>query len=199
MELTQLTLQVFLLFFPGIICALVVEALTPDASRSNSGLGRLLIASFVLGISTYLVLFAGKSLLHFVCGVPGDVSLTFFEFLANADGTINWGEITVAALLAVPLGFAVAAVLEHNLLHRVANAISASRQYGDLDVWSLMLNSPEVVWVVVRDLQHDLMYEGWGGSKGTPMLAQGQNCFSLTRRCTGTPRRSFFTRLEGYI
>jgi hypothetical protein len=36
-----------------------------------------------------------------------------------------------------------------------------TNKFGEIDVWSYILNAEIPGWVVIRDLEHDLMYEGW--------------------------------------
>jgi len=52
MELSEFSLRLLLLFFPGVVCAYVVDALTIHRRRSEF---EFLLNSLVLGIASYLV------------------------------------------------------------------------------------------------------------------------------------------------
>lgn len=160
MELSALTLRVLLLFFPGVICALVLRALTNRRERATP---EFLIDSFVLGVGTYLLLAGvrtGWAVLARRAGWPLPPEVTFFEVLVNDGGRISWGEISLSAVVAVLLGGMLSAITNHHVLYRVSERLGISRKFGDPDVWSYFLNSPDILWVAVRDVATDTVYEG---------------------------------------
>jgi hypothetical protein len=161
MELSTLTVRVLLLFFPGVICAMLVDTLTVHRERTSA---QLLTHSFVLGLGSYLslnVLRSGGFWIARLTGSPRPLPVTFFDALTDEKLRISWGEIALATLVAVILGIGVSAAINHRLVHEVANSLKVSRKFGDLDVWGLLFNSPDLGWVTVRDLGYDLTYEGW--------------------------------------
>jgi hypothetical protein len=161
MELSVLTLRVVLLFFPGVLCALIVHALTMQRERTTP---QFLTSAFVYGVSTYLLLAglraacAGIASL-FGWGTPPRV--TFFSALTNEKTRIAWGEIGFSAVVALMLALVMAVVLNNNVLHKAAERIGISRRFGEVDVWGYFFNSPQIRWVAVRDLATDTVYEGW--------------------------------------
>ena len=160
MELSALTLRVLLLFFPGVICALIVRALTNRRERATP---EFLIDSFVLGVGTYLLLAgirSGCAVFTRLVGWPSPPEVTFFDVLINDGGRISWGEIFLSAVVAVLLGGMLSAIANHHGVHRVAERLGISRKFGDPDVWSYFLNSPDILWVAVRDVATDTVYEG---------------------------------------
>lgn len=161
MQITDLTLRVLLLFFPGIICAILVDMLTTHRERS---VATFLVNSFVLGITCYLILYAtshGWQLLASWGDLPFTFEIVFFDLLLDKDRRLPWIEIFAAAGAAIPLGFVIAWVAEHKLIYRIAHGIGVTRKFGDLDVWGFLFNSPDIQWIVVRDIQNDLAFEGW--------------------------------------
>lgn len=160
MELSALTLRVLLLFFPGVLCAMIVHALTIQRERTTA---QFLTNAFVLGVSSYLLLAAGRSaaaaLARFTGWYPPRV--TFFTALMTETARISWEEIALSAGVATLLAFLVSAALNYSLLHRMAVQFRISRRFGEADVWGYFLNSPEILWVGVRDLGTDTLYEGW--------------------------------------
>jgi hypothetical protein len=161
MELSVLTLRVVLLFFPGVLCALIVHALTIQRERTTP---QFLTSAFVYGVSTYLLLAglrAGCAALGKEFGLPAPPRVTFFAALTNERARIAWGEIGLSAVVALVLALLVSAAANHNLLHRMAERLGISRRFGEPDVWSHFLNSPEIRWIAVRNLSADVVYEGW--------------------------------------
>lgn len=188
MELSVLTLRVVLLFFPGVLCALVVHALTIHRERTTP---QFLTSAFVYGVSTYLLLagirgaYAGAANLGEWRAPP---RVTFFTVLTNEKARIAWGEIGLSAIVALLLAFVVSAVANHNVLYRVAARLGISRRFGEPDVWSHFLNSPEIRWIAVRNLADDIIYEGfvqaYSDTGADPQLLLSD--VSVYRASTGT-------------
>lgn len=160
MELSVLTLRVVLLFFPGVLCALVVHALTIQRERTTP---QFLTSAFVYGVSTYLLLAGLRATLagfatSFGWGVPPRI--TFFAALTDERARIALGEIVLSAVVASLLAVLVSVVLNNKLLYGAAERLGISRRFGEPDVWGYFFNSPQIRWVAVRDLATDV-YEGW--------------------------------------
>ena len=156
MELSALTVRVVLLFFPGIVCALIVRALTNRRERASP---EFLIDAFVFGIVTYLLLAGIRAAAH-LAGWAARPQITLFDVLTSETARISWREIGLSALVAVVWGAAMSAVINHQLLFRAAASLGISRKFGDPDVWSFFLNSPDIGWGMVRDVVTDTVYEG---------------------------------------
>lgn len=161
MELSVLTLRVVLLFFPGVLCALVVHALTIQRDRTTP---QFLTSAFVYGVSTYLLLAGVRE----VCARGAEAlgwsqppRVTFFNVLTNERAKIAWGEIGLSAVMALVLALLISAAANHHVLHRVAERLHVSRRFGQADVWGHFLDSPRTNWVIVRDVNADLLFEGW--------------------------------------
>ena len=152
---TDFTFSLVLLFLPGIICALIVENLTPTREW---GALRFSLYSLILGLMSYLVYALGLAARH----AHWPPSISFVKALSNPS-EVSYGEIAAATMIAVFLGIGVSAALSRHWLHRVAKFFGISYKFGDIDVWSHTFNSSELTdaWVVVRDINHDLAYEGW--------------------------------------
>jgi hypothetical protein len=151
-ELSSLTLRVLLLFFPGVLCAMLLDALTVHRERTPV---EFLTHAFALGMGSYLSLAASRDVLAAAARwlrLREPLDVTFFETLLNDRARISWREIVLAALVGVLLVAAVSAVLNHRLVHRAANRLRVSNNTGNIDVWSTMLTSPIGKYVLVRDL-----------------------------------------------
>lgn len=161
MEISALTLRVLLLFFPGVLCAMIVDAFTVHRQRTTA---QFLTNAFVLGMGTYLLLYAIRAACAVVAhaaGWPPPLNVTFFSALTDDKLRIAWGEIGLSVVVAVLLGIAVVATINHRLLFTAARRLRLSRQSGELDLWGLFLSDTALGWVTVRDPEHDLAYEGW--------------------------------------
>lgn len=156
---TQFTFTLVLLFIPGIICALVVENLVPARPWSAT---RLALYSFVLGLITYVPYTVFLAAWRWEWPPP----VGFLDSLShpgNQPPAISVTEVMTVTGVAVPVGLLVSFLRKHHWLHRFAKTIKVSERFGDLDVWSHTFNSSDLTdsWVVVRDIKHNLAYEGW--------------------------------------
>lgn len=161
MEVSALTLRVLLLFFPGVLCALLVDALTVHRERTSA---QFLTHAFVLGLASYLLLYAGRWGCQGVAAVldlPAPRPVTFIDALLNDRLRIAWGELVLAAGVALPLGMAVAAGINHKVLYRVGRSLRITRRRGSSDLWSHVFDSPQTTWITVRDLERGYTYFGW--------------------------------------
>lgn len=158
MELSVLTLRVILLFFPGVLCALIVYALTIQRERTTP---EFLTSAFVYGVSTYLLLAALRAACAGIAGLFGwgtPPRVTFFNVLTDERASIAWGEIAFSAGVALLLAVLVSAAANYKVLHRTAELLRISRRFGEVDVWGHFFDSPKTRWIIVRDLQSDPLY-----------------------------------------
>ncbi len=153
--MTELTLRLALLFLPGIICALIVEKLVPTSTWSTA---RLALYSLVLGLICYLLYALMDA--AFICTWPP--SLDLLKSLTN-NQTLDFEEIFWATATAPFVGFGVSLALNRHWLNRFAKLIGVSNRFGNLDVWARIFASTDMKdsWLVVRDFDHDLSFEGW--------------------------------------
>jgi hypothetical protein len=91
MELSDLALRVVLLFFPGVIAALIVDALVNHRDRGPFAFGT---RSMVLGLLSYLLLASARALANGVAhrslpsgGLP---ELIFFRALTDERVKLDW-------------------------------------------------------------------------------------------------------------
>jgi hypothetical protein len=85
----------------------------------------------------------------------------FVQSLSNNKLPLNFWEIFFATLLSIPMGFIVSLFINKKVLHKLAKKLKVSNKFGEIDVWSYIMNAQMPEWVVVRDIENDLMYEGW--------------------------------------
>jgi len=156
MQLSEFTLRIILLFIPGITCLTIIDRLTVHKELK---LHQLLINSFVLGFFCY----ASYYLIILIIGTCSHISLqfSFFEALIDRNASLDFTEIILVIGWSVPMGFIFTFLIDRKVLHKVAHALRLSNKFGDADVWSYIMNSTMPEWVVIRDLENDLVYQGW--------------------------------------
>ena len=49
----------------------------------------------------------------------------------------------------------------HKLHFRLFRFLGITNKFGELDVWGYLMNSNDVSWITVRDIENNLMYDGW--------------------------------------
>ncbi|HSU12943.1 hypothetical protein [Longimicrobium sp.] len=160
MELSSVTLRVLLLFFPGVLCAILLDALTVHRERTPV---QFLTNAFALGMASYLSLAAARDVTASAAQwlrLREPLDVTFFDALIDDHVHIAWREIALAALVGMVLVAVISTVLNRRLVHRAAYSLGLTRNTGDIDVWSTMLNSPLGKYVLVRDLAQDAAYIG---------------------------------------
>jgi len=160
MEMSNLTMRVLLLFFPGIVCAMVYDALTVHQKRTMS---YFLVLSFVLGMASYTVLFCVEFLFAAIRarGIPASPQLCFFSFVTEEKPRVDFAETFWACLAAFPLALLLTLASSKKWLHKLACGVRICKKFGEIGVWEFSFSSRMPEWVVVRDTQHDRAYEGW--------------------------------------
>ena len=152
MAVTELTLRLIFLFLPGLIAFLVVEALTIHRSIP---MVRVFLYSLVLACLCYL------SYYPFTL-IPGlNLPFSFGDSLMDGKKNLDFFEISLVTLCSIPLALFISLAFNKHWLHRAALWLGVSNKFHDADVWSLVMNMQGSEWVVVRDLEQDLIYEGW--------------------------------------
>lgn len=161
MQFSELTVRLLLIFFPGIISAIIIDNLTIHRGRE---LKVFLLNAFILGLSSYFVLFTWIYVNNWIVkmrGLEPTWKVNFLDSLIDKTSDIHIIEVLIATIVSVLLGLSISAAINYKLLHRFAKRIKITKKFGQLDVWSYTFDSPDIGWVIVRDLNQDLMYQGW--------------------------------------
>ncbi|HFJ9403496.1 DUF6338 family protein [Bacillus sp. (in: firmicutes)] len=161
MQFSELTIRLLLIFFPGIISSLILDSLTSHRERDFR---IFLLHSFVLGLTSYFTLYVLISINNFFIRLQGltpSLKMNFLDSLIDKKASINIKEVIIATLLAIILALFISALVNHKILHKFAKKIKITKKFGQLDVWSYVFDSPDIDWIIVRDLENNLMYQGW--------------------------------------
>lgn len=156
MQLSEFTLRIILLFIPGIISFIIIDKLTV---HKEAKIHTILINSLLLGFTSYFSYYLIINTINIL--KKEDINFLFLKALTNPTGNINFREIVFVTLIAIIIGFIFTYAINYKILHKFAAMIKASNKFGDMDVWSYIMNSKDKIdWIVIRDIEHDLMYEG---------------------------------------
>lgn len=88
-------------------------------------------------------------------------TLDFFKFIEEKNASINISEVTIAILISVIIGVLLAFINNKKSLSKLAHKLNISKKFDELDVWSYAMNSDETYWLIIRDIEKDLLYQGW--------------------------------------
>jgi hypothetical protein len=156
MQLSEFTLRIVFLFIPGIISFVIIDKLTV---HKESRIHNILISSLILGFICYSSYYSIILVVNQL--VETDLKFSFLTTLTKKDAELNFREISIVAGLSVPVGFVFTFLINYKILDRIAHWLRISNKFGDIDVWSYIMNSKVPEWAVIRDIENDLMYEGW--------------------------------------
>lgn len=158
MEVTALALRLVLLFLPGIVCSYTVDALTMHRRRTPFF---FLLQSLIYGSGSYLIYWAAVKLLSPVFGWLAGIEVVFLRALVDPNVAISIREVFFASATGVLLGLCLTVIATYKLHTRLVKFLRITDRFGELDVWGFTFNTPGGKWVVVRDHEHDLAYDGW--------------------------------------
>lgn len=158
MEISEFTFKLLLLFFPGIICAYLVDQLTIHRPREAFS---FLLQSFVYGIFSYFIYWVGLKMFAYFWPSTANPDITFLRALTDSTVSFSFKEIVFTCGIAIVLACVITVTSRFKFLNRAAHFIGLTKKFGELDVWGYMLNMKEVIWVTVRDHKNDLIYDGW--------------------------------------
>ena len=141
MQARELAVRLLLLFFPGVICAYIVDALTIHRPRTQF---YFFIDSLVLGFACYFLYWAMLRLLAWCGGHPPE--FVFLQALTDGKTPVAFRELAWATLTAGVLGLGVTFTSSRKLHFQLARGLGITKKFGELDVWGFVFNSPKVEW-----------------------------------------------------
>lgn len=152
MELSDFTFRIILIFIPGFISFIIIDNLT---NHKEYKLYKILLYSLLLGFLCYYVY-------YIITLIPGiNFEFSFHNYLTDNKTPLNFKEILLASSLSIIIGFITSLLINRKFIFFIAHKLKISKKFGDVDLWSYVMNSNIQPWVVIRDIEHDLMYEGY--------------------------------------
>jgi len=164
-KVEELGLKILFLLIPGIIALGVIKSLGPRRPRSDFEQG---LQIFVYGVVCY-------ALTGFAEGIASSIALgwrtagwstialhAFSLATLNPDNGLNARQVALAIVVALVLGCLLSVVQTHSLPHRFLRKLHLTKRIGEVDIWALALNSPDLDnWVTVRNHETGKVYQGW--------------------------------------
>ncbi len=160
MEISELTIRILLLFFPGIICTLIIDSLTVHREESSF---TFIVYSFIFGLSCYLIFSFVKYALDQIPLINAliDPKVVFLDALLDNKIPIDYFELIKTTIyVAIPFSFGISYILNKKSLHRFAQKITVTTKIGHLGVWDYTFDFANIEWVNVRDIKNDLVFQG---------------------------------------
>lgn len=162
--MNDLVLLVAVVLFPGLIATIIADRLVVHVRPWTSF--KYTIYSFVFGVSCYAGLQIFVTLVGWI-----DINVEFLPSLAGRldvwslvstrdAANVELSEVLAATLCAIPIACLGAIGVNRKWLNRIAQFFQISRKYGDENLYSYYLNSDEIDWVYVRDIERKLTYQG---------------------------------------
>ena len=164
MQITELVWKLFLLFLPGVVSTLMLNQITGNKKMSPFN---FFIYAALLGITSFIIMELSVSLINVLetifskeIDIQWGLNLTIWDNLFENERSFNKLEIFLSYLLSVPLGLFYGFIVSKKLFNKLFQRLKFTHRYGDDDVWSFFLNSPDTQWVLVRDKNTNLTYFG---------------------------------------
>ena len=124
MEISEFTLRIIILLFPGVIATSIFNVY--QNKTQNISQRDFVMMICISGVISYLPL------------LLIDKNLAIFRALLNADISIKLEEVFAASLIAIVVGVIMSVISNYALIYRLGNLLQISNKSGELSVWDEM-------------------------------------------------------------
>ena len=156
MGLSELTIKVILLFFPGLIAFVIVDQLTVHKEYKGHF---VFIYALILGIFSYFFYFLIITTVNYFFETK--FSINFIKSLTEKNANIDVKEVIFTTFFGAFIGLAFSFSINRNYFFRFSRKLGLSNKIGEIGVWSHLFQFGESHYVVIRDIEADLMFKGW--------------------------------------
>ena len=160
--MNDLAILIGLISFPGLVATIICDKILVHTERWSTF--KYLIYSFIFGVACYLSLQLVSVLLgttdRHLPFLSSNPTLSIWSTLLDQSSKPQWGEIAWATLIAPFIAGLAALAVNKKAVNKISQKLGISGKYGDENLFSYYLNSPDVAWVYVRDIPNDLSYRG---------------------------------------
>lgn len=164
MQITELIWKLFLLLLPGVVLTIMMKQIFSGLKYSTF---EFVINSALFGIATLILMELAYSVFNIFTTLFTEkytlkwgLNLSIWDNLFDNEKNFNKLEIILSYILSIPLGVFYGYILSKKLLNKLFQKIGLTHRYGDDDVWSFYLNSPDTDWILIRDKKNNLTYFG---------------------------------------
>src|SRR5688572_14144137 len=154
MDVSELTIKLIFVLIPGALASLLFEKLTIHKPWNSF---KFISHSILFGVLAYLITGLFFEFLNLIFRINWN-SLSIMKNISSKD--IPFIEIGNASVTGVILGLVSSALDHYKIINRLAARLRISNKYGDINLYSHFLNSPNVSPVYFRDLKSNLTYHG---------------------------------------
>lgn len=153
MNISEFAFNLLLIFFPGIICAYMVDMFTNHKERTQF---QFVINAFLLGFGSYLVY---ASAIYFFTPDKFD-GINFLHALSEGKAKISLKEILQVCVISAVLAILIIVISTHKVHFRLFQTLKITKKFGEQDVWGFLMNATSTEWITVRDIENNIMYDG---------------------------------------
>ena len=159
-EISQLAVRLVFLFLPGIVGALIIDILTAHRSRQTF---QFIISAILCGTGSYMFLSAIVKLNNKIVQLKGlepTWEVVFFNSFLEENGIIKFSEVFWATIISLVISIFAVWLINNRIIYRLANFLKLSNKHGEEDLWEAFLDRPHTQWIVIRDTEEALVYQG---------------------------------------
>ena len=163
MEISELTLKLIIILFPGAIATIIIEKLTIHKVWSPF---KFIINSIIMGIFSYL----GLQLIQFShvffynlipnCNNLKYINLTIWNSIENSK-IIPFDEVLYSSLFGVIVGAIGTKFETSKILNTFGKKLKITNKYGQENLFSYFLNNDETIYIYLRDYKNNRTYFGY--------------------------------------
>jgi hypothetical protein len=154
MDVSELTLKLIFVLIPGALASLIFEKLTVHKPWNSF---KFVSHSILFGVLAYLFTGLFIKFWNWIFHAYWN-DLDIIKNIASKE--IPFVEIGNASVTGIILGLISSAIDHHKVINRFATWLRISNKYGDINLYSHFLNSPNIGPVYFRDLKSNLTYHG---------------------------------------
>lgn len=154
--MSELTLKLIIILIPGAIATLIYGRMILHKEWSNF---RFVLYSILFGVFSYLTIQTFIELIN-LCKADYLTDLTIWDNLASAN-KIPYSEVILASIISVILALLMSVIENKKIINRFGQIVKITNKYGEENLFSRFLNSPEIEYVYLRVPETKLTYHGW--------------------------------------
>jgi hypothetical protein len=151
MEISELTLKLIILLLPGAVSSIIFQKLTVHKKWNSF---QFVLNSILFGLSSYLI-----SQLIASIKTPDEDFVKLWEHLQTNE--LPKASIIIFCLVtSVFVGFLSAGIDNYKLINKIGKFFKFSTKYGDENLYSYFLGSPDINEIFVHDVKNNITYHG---------------------------------------
>ena len=159
--MNQLLIIISLILLPGVIATIILDKLTVHSKWDSF---KYTLYSFVLGIFSYAILQFLTYIIDFFkyCSFEKAqwTNLDIWNIAFSDNPSLSGSEVVFALLISIPLSFIISWIVNYKILNKIGEFFNVSTKYGDENLYSYYLNTNEIDWIYIRDVDNNLTYQG---------------------------------------